>query len=156
MAHADCTIKKWDIASNQIVNIGQHTQPVKDIYAFYQNNTSIVVSGGWDSKVKFWTWSSPTALQQIGEAYLGKPVHYMSGEYPLLVTAHSEMYVHYWNLENVFKNMFNPQGVTTSPLKYPTTAICCFSNTKGYAIASIEGRCGIKNVDLSQDKINPP
>jgi len=63
----------------------------------------VVISGGWDARVKFWTWQSPTQLNQIGEAYVAKPVHYMSCEYPLLVTAHSELFVHYWNLENIFK-----------------------------------------------------
>ena len=56
------------------------------------------MSGGWDSRVKFWTWQGPTQLNQIGEAYLGKPIHYMSGEFPLLVTAHSELFIHYWDL----------------------------------------------------------
>jgi mRNA export factor len=79
---------------------------------------------------------------------VGKPVHYMSGEFPLLVTAHSEMYVHYWNLNNITNNDFNPLGVMQSPLKYPTTAIACFADGRGYAIGSIEGRCGIKNIDL--------
>lgn len=72
----------------------------------------------------------------------------MSCEYPLLVTAHSENYIHYWDLSKVAMNQYNPLGVTVSPLKYPTTAICCFGDGKGYAIGSIEGRCGIKNVDL--------
>ena len=72
----------------------------------------------------------------------------MSGEYPLLVTAHSELYIHYWNLCNIFNGNFNPQGVTSSPLKFPTTAISCFADGKGYAIVSFEGRCGIKNIDL--------
>ena len=41
-----------------------------------------------------------------------------------------------------------------SPLKYPTTAIACFADGKGYAIGSIEGRCGIKNIDLQRNLIN--
>lgn len=114
------------------------------------------MSGGWDARVKFWTWNGPSALNQIGESYLGKPVHYMSAEYPLLVTAHSEQYVHYWNLANIFNGNFAPQGVTSSPLKYPTTCVSVFSDAKGYAIASLEGRCGIKYVDLQKDLINPP
>ena len=155
IACADNNIKKWDVTSNQVVNIGAHAQPVKDIFCFVQQNQSIVVSGGWDSRVKFWTWASPTQLNQIGEAYLGKPVHYMSGEFPLLVTAHSELYVHYWNLANIFTNKdFNPVGVMASPLKYPTTCIQCFADGKGFAIASIEGRCGIKYVDLAKNAIN--
>ncbi len=81
------------------------------------------MSGGWDSRVKFWTWQSPTQLNQIGESYLGKPVHYMSGEFPLLVTAHSELFIHYWDLRNIFTGNFDPLGMTTSPLRCATTSI---------------------------------
>jgi WD40 repeat protein len=59
LACADNNIKKWDLPSNQIAPVGQHTQPVKDIYYFNQNNTTVIVSGGWDSRVKFWTWGGP-------------------------------------------------------------------------------------------------
>jgi mRNA export factor len=72
----------------------------------------------------------------------------MSGEFPLLVTAHSEMIIHYWNLNNIFNNNFAPLGITLSPLKNTTTCIQCFADGKGYAIGSIEGRCGIKYIDL--------
>jgi mRNA export factor len=156
LACADNNIKKWDLASNQILTVGGHTQPVKDIYCFVQNNTSVVVSGGWDSRVKFWTWANPGQLNQIGESYLGKPIHYMSGEFPLMVTAHSELFIHYWDLRNIFSGNFNPLGVTTSPLKYPTTCISCFADGRGYAIGSIEGRCGIKYIDLQKNQINLP
>ena len=60
LACADNSIKKWDLQSNSVLVIGQHTQPVKDVYAFFQNNTAVIVSGGWDSRVKFWTWGSPS------------------------------------------------------------------------------------------------
>jgi mRNA export factor len=122
--------------------------PVKDIYCFFQNNTSVVVSGGWDSRVKFWTWGGPQQLNQIGESYIAKPVHYMSGEFPLLVTAHSELAIHYWDLRQIFSNNFNPAGLLSSPLKMATTSIACFGDGKGFAVGSVEGRCGIKNVPL--------
>jgi hypothetical protein len=40
-------------------------------------------------------------MNQIGESWVGKPVHYMSGSFPLLVTAHSEKWVHIWNLNQI-------------------------------------------------------
>ena len=46
--------------------------------------------------------------------------------------------------------------MTTSPLKNTTTCIQCFADGKGYAIGSIEGRCGIKYIDLANDKLNLP
>lgn len=150
IASSDNNIKRWDLATNQLTVVGSHAQPVKDIYCCTMNGNPLVISGGWDSRVKFWTWAqgTPLKLNQVGEAYLGKPVHYMSGEFPLLVTAHSELYVHYWNLNSIANNDFNPLGIIPSPLKYPTTAIACFPDGKGFAIGSIEGRCGIKYVDL--------
>lgn len=47
------------------------------------------MSAGWDAMVKFWLIQG-TQLQQIGQAYLGKPVHQMSANYPLMVTSHSD------------------------------------------------------------------
>lgn len=35
IACADNNIKKWDLPTNQVINVGSHTQPVKDIYTFY-------------------------------------------------------------------------------------------------------------------------
>lgn len=90
IAHSDTFLKKWDFQNNNLAKLGRHDQPVKDIYSFCLKGSVYVVSGGWDAKVKFWTWSDPNTLKQIGETYVAKPVHYMSGEYPLLVTAHSE------------------------------------------------------------------
>ena len=58
IACADNNIKKWDLQSNQVIIVGAHTQPVKDLYCFVHNGQSVVVSGGWDSRVRFWTWAN--------------------------------------------------------------------------------------------------
>ena len=71
----------------------------------------------------------------------------MSGAGSLLVTAHSERWIHLWNLENVLKNQYDPVHVDQSPLKYQTSSIACYPNGKGFAIGSIEGRCGVVNVN---------
>ena len=66
LACADGSIKKWDIDAKQVTNLnGGHEAPVKDVVSFIhkQNNTSILISGGWDCKVKFWTWTGATQLQ---------------------------------------------------------------------------------------------
>ena len=40
-----------------------------------------------------------------------------------------------------------------SPLKFGTTAIACFPDGKGFAVGSIEGRCGIKNYDMTRQDL---
>ena len=76
----------------------------------------------------------------------------MSGSFPLMVTSHSEKFIHIWNLENIFNNQFNPIHVIESPLRFTTSAISCFGDGKGYAVGSIEGRCGIVNVNFQNLK----
>ena len=73
----------------------------------------------------------------------------MSGAFPILVTAHSEKFIHVWDLKNCFNNNFNPIEVRESPLKFATSAICAYADGRGYAVGSIEGRCGIVNIDLA-------
>lgn len=76
LACADNTIKKWDLPSNQVSVIGQHNQPVKDVANFTVPgmNVNVVVSGGYDARVKFWTWSGPSQLSLAQEIYVAMPV----------------------------------------------------------------------------------
>jgi mRNA export factor len=39
-------------------------------------------------------------------------------------------------------------------LKFPTTSIAVFPDGNGYLIGSIEGRCGVKYIDLKNDKVD--
>jgi mRNA export factor len=54
-----------------------------------------------------------------------------------------------WNLETIFNGQFNPINVIETPLRFTTSAIACFGDGKGYAVGSIEGRCGIVNVNFN-------
>ena len=74
----------------------------------------------------------------------------MAGSYPLLVTAHSERFVHIWNLNNIHSENYQPMTVRESPLKRETSSISCFGDGKGYCIGSIEGRVGVVNIDFDQ------
>lgn len=73
----------------------------------------------------------------------------MSGSFPILVTAHSEKYIHIWNLQLLTQQKFDPITFRQSPLKWATSSLSAFADGKGYAVGSIEGRCGIVNVDLN-------
>jgi hypothetical protein len=53
-----------------------------------------------------------------------------------------------WCLDENFQSQqWDPKEIETSPLKFSTSAISVFGDAKGYAVGSIEGRCGIKNYD---------
>jgi len=81
---------------------------------------------------------------------VGKPVHYLALQFPLLVTAHSEKMFTVWNLQNVMNNNYNPVLVEESTLKYHTTSIAVFGDGKGFVIGSDEGRCGVVDIDFNK------
>lgn len=133
--------------------VGQHSAPVKDVASFIhpESGVCVIVTGGWDACVKFWRFNQ-ASLQQVGEAFVGMPVHYMSCVYPLLVTAHQNRYIHVWSLDEcLMSQRFDPKDLIVSQLKFATTSITVFGDGKGYAVGSIEGRCSIKNYDKSKE-----
>uniref|UniRef100_A0A915I9Y5 Uncharacterized protein n=1 Tax=Romanomermis culicivorax TaxID=13658 RepID=A0A915I9Y5_ROMCU len=52
IAGADKTVKMWDIASNQVVQLGQHDQPVKTCHWVKAPNYSCLMTASWDKTLK--------------------------------------------------------------------------------------------------------
>ena len=100
-ACADNTLKKWDLISDQLYKIGEHALPIKDVANILlpQTSPSVVITGGYDAMVRFWSWQSLTQLHCVKEIYVAMPVHFMSCTWPLLVTAHQSRLIHVWDLE---------------------------------------------------------
>ena len=68
----------------------------------------------------------------------------------MVVAVSSERKVHYFNTDRILQMGGNqPDFTVESPLKYQTRYIQVFPDARGYAISSIEGRVGIKYVDIN-------
>jgi hypothetical protein len=63
----------------------------------------------------------------------------------LLVIATAERHIHIVNLQEPTKI----HKTISSPLKWQTRVVSCFSDASGFAVGSIEGRCAIQYVDDS-------
>jgi mRNA export factor len=74
----------------------------------------------------------------------------MSSQWPLLVTAHQDRYIHIWDLKKVMTGQFDPIDLIESPLKFATTSLTVFGDGKGFVVGSIEGRCSVNNYDLER------
>ena len=84
---------------------------------------------------------------------MAMPVHYMSCNFPLLVTAHQDRFIHVWNLNTLTQQNFDPVEVIESPLRFATSSLSVFADGKGFAVGSIEGRCGIQNFDWGRNDL---
>lgn len=119
-----------------------HDQAVKAIRWFSTGNPpqDILVTGSWDKKVRFWNFQSNTPVAELSCA---DRVYSMDLKNDLLVIGTAERNIHMVDLKNpgvIYKSI-------TSPLKWQTRVVSCFSDATGFAVGSIEGRCAIQYVE---------
>ncbi|TID17692.1 hypothetical protein CANINC_003961 [Pichia inconspicua] len=146
---ADKQIKLFDLASQQNQTIGMHDDAVRVVR--YVNcgpqNTQCIVSGSWDKTLRYWDMRQQ---QPICTLNMPERVYAMDSSQKLLVVGTAERHILIINLDSpdkIFKT-------TMSPLKFQTRSIGCYPKGDGYAVGSIEGRCGIQYVDDIQQKQN--
>jgi mRNA export factor len=107
---------------------------------FQTGGADYVATGSWDKSVKFWDLkgAEPVATLDARER-----VYSMDIKDQLLVIATAERNIHMVNLQDptkIYKTI-------TSPLKWQTRVVSCFSDATGFAVGSIEGRCAIQYVE---------
>jgi mRNA export factor len=120
--------------SNTPQQIGVHDQPVKGVG--FLRSSKLVVSGGWDRKLKFWDTRSPNPA---GVFDLPERVYDMDVHENLLVVATADRQIFSYDCTGQPHEYSRKE----SPLKYQTRCITCFPDSTGFAVGSIEGRVGI-------------
>jgi mRNA export factor len=107
---------------------------------FQTGGKDYVATGSWDKSVKFWDLQG---AEPVGTLDARERVYSMDVNGDLLVVATAERHIHMVNLRDptkIYKTI-------TSPLKWQTRVVSCFSDATGFAVGSIEGRCAIQYVE---------
>lgn len=142
----DKTAKMWQLGgAQQGQQIAQHDAPIKFISPIQEMNT--VVTGSWDKTLKYWDTRTPNAQMTV---QLPERVYAMDVRYPLMLVATAERHIMVYDLKN-------PQQAyrqIESMLKFQTRSVAAFPDKSGFAVGSIEGRCGIMHVDKNDEKKN--
>ena len=103
-------------------------------------NAPILVTGSWDKTIKYWDLRQPNPVVSVTTQ---DRVYSLDAKSKLLVVACAERYINVVNLDNPgqwYKTL-------SSPLKWQTRVVTCFTDATGFAIGSIEGRCAIQYVE---------
>ncbi|KAI1310967.1 WD40-repeat-containing domain protein [Xylaria venustula] len=146
---ADKKIHVMDVATGQQKVIGSHKAPVRGVrFANVPGaNGPVVVSGSWDKTVKIWDMRQEPR-DAVATLSVDERVYSLDAKEGLLVVATADLLIHLIDLKNPTK-IFK---VVQSPLKHQTKAVAAFPDGKGWATASIEGRCGINSLDDEEAK----
>jgi len=135
----DNAVRMWQLGqtppNNVPQQIGAHDAPVKTIG--FLRSCNLVVSGGWDRKLKFFDARSP---QPTGTLDMPERVYAMDVRENLLVVGTAGRTVIAYDVSSGQPREFHRKE---SPLKFQTRCIACFPDSTGFAIGSIEGRVGI-------------
>ncbi|KAI0971765.1 WD40-repeat-containing domain protein [Xylaria arbuscula] len=141
---ADEKVHVMDVETGQQKVIGSHAAPVRGVrFADVPGaNGPIVASGSWDKTVKLWDMRQGPR-DAVARLPVDERVYSLDAKADLLVAATADLRIHLVDLKNptkIFKTV-------KSPLREQTRAVAAFPNGKGWATASIEGRCGINAID---------
>ena len=145
---ADGSVNVLDMAKKNLTTFGNHKSACKEV--IYHQNYNIVLTGGWDGAVNIFDLRSngPVCSYKFDNK-----VYSMSCAKDLFVVGLSEVKIAYFDLRKLQSNIFKPELIFNSHLKYQTRKVCVFPDGKGFAEGSIEGRVAIKSI---KDLNNPP
>ncbi|CAP73630.1 uncharacterized protein PODANS_2_9930 [Podospora anserina S mat+] len=144
---ADKQGKVVDLATSQTMQFAQHDQPVRAVRYFENSGTPMAVTGSWDKTIKYWDFRQQTP---VGTVTCQERVYTMDVRNDLLVIGTAERYINVINLKDPTKFY----KTITSPLKWQTRVVSCFTDSMGFAIGSIEGRCAIQYVEDKDASLN--
>ncbi|RYP83842.1 hypothetical protein DL770_005312 [Monosporascus sp. CRB-9-2] len=141
-AGADKQAKVCDLQTGQTAQVAAHDQTIKCAKFFELPNAAapMLVTGSWDKTIKYWDLRSSNP---VGSVTCQERVYTMDVRNSLLVIGTADRYINVVNLADPMKFYKTLQ----SPLKWQTRVVSCFTDSSGFAIGSIEGRCAIQYVE---------
>ncbi|XP_030625275.1 mRNA export factor-like [Chanos chanos] len=145
-ASSDKTAKMWDLNSNQSMQIAQHDAPIKTVHWIKAPNYSCVMTGSWDTTLKFWDTRTPNPMLSL---QLPERCYCVDVVYPMAVVATAERGLIVYQLENQPSEFRRIE----SPLKHQHRCVAIFKDKQnkptGFALGSIEGRVAIHYINTS-------
>lgn len=146
-------IYNFNIETNQIVTLGNHTSGCNELLMFNINNNNILISGGWDGYLHFWDFRCPSPILSLNQ---GKKIYCMDKGNSLLYIAYEKRIFQYYNLSKFGHGKFTHELEFESNLNHQTKSICALGNDDGFAFGSIGGKVTIKNsrdIKINENKV---
>ena len=137
-------LSRFDAETERQTELGQHGDAVRTVN--WCSGSNLLVTGGWDSAMKFWDVRQPDAL--VATCMLPERA-YAADVTPsgLVVIGTAARHVWIWDI----RDMTQPQQRRMSSLKFQTRCIRAFPDSAGYALSSTEGRISMEIINTSKE-----
>ncbi|KAF2809280.1 Poly(A)+ RNA export protein [Mytilinidion resinicola] len=150
-ASADGWAQIADLNSGGQINptrCAKHDEAIKSVRMFNSGGQDYLVTGGWDAKIKIWDLRAEQPILDFDLG--GKKCYTMDIKNELLVVGTEDRAINMYSL----RNTPSFHKTITSPLKWQTRVVSCFTDATGFAVGSIEGRCAIQYADDKDSGLN--
>ncbi|KAF5342084.1 hypothetical protein D9611_001906 [Ephemerocybe angulata] len=139
---ADNAGRMFDVTTGVPSQVAQHDAPISVVGWVDAPGQGILATGSWDKTIKYWDLRTPNPVATV---QLPERCYTFDIQYPLMAVGTAERHIQIFNLTNpgqAFKTI-------TSPLKWQTRVVSCFSASQnsGFAVGSVEGRVAIQYVE---------
>ena len=129
--------------------VAAHDQPIRCVRMIDVPGQAapVLVTGSWDKTVKYWDLRQANPVASVG---CQERIYSIDSKNNLLVIGTADRYINIVNLDKPTEFYKTLQ----SPLKWQTRVVTCFSDSSGFAVGSIEGRCAIQYVEEKDSSSN--
>ncbi|TVY42723.1 Nucleoporin [Lachnellula subtilissima] len=162
----DCRVRIYDVRTDQTgtgvaaidfegpvlacdwsKKVSSHDAPIRSIRFFEipNANAPMLATGSWDKSVRYWDLRQQTPAATL---VCKDRVCAMDVKEQLLVIGTAEKHIHIVDLHTP-TTIFETRA---SPLKEQTRVVGCFIDASGFAMGSIEGRCGCQYVAQKDER----
>jgi len=137
----------WDPAGSSKIQVAQHEKPVK--FVKWLNTFNVVMTGGWDNTLKVWDGRQGMPAWSVtlpDRLYCADAADNVA----VVATANREILIY------DIRHSQTPLRTSRSPLRFQSRSCKIFTDKKGFALGSIEGRVSIiyiNDSDSSRDFI---
>ncbi|KAG2432702.1 hypothetical protein HYH02_006685 [Chlamydomonas schloesseri] len=150
----DGQVKRYDTQTTTSAVLGTHSAAVQSL--IFIPEKGVLLSGSWDQSLKAWDPRAPPGQNCTAVVSLPGKVYGMSAGSDRLVVATSARHVLIYDVRKLVGGAAGEalEQHRESSLKYQTRSVAVYTDGRGYAMGSVEGRVAMEFFDAADAQAN--